>query len=76
MRVIDHSSSINTLLLIVVEKIAVYTYSFKFDLVMGWQKIQELWDQKIPEELVSALVAVIDTGQQHWVLASPMPGLP
>lgn len=66
MRVIDHGSFIYTFLLIVVEKIAgLHTYNFKFDLVVVWHKIQELWGQKIPEELGSTVVALIDTGQQH-----------
>lgn len=50
MRVIEHSGFISSLLLTVVEKIAgLHIHSFKFGLVVAWHKIQELWDQKIPE---------------------------
>lgn len=50
MRVIEQSGFISSLLPTDVEQLPVlYIYSFKFGLVVAWHKIQELWDQKIPE---------------------------
>lgn len=78
MAVIEHTGFISSCLIPAVEKISdLDIQSFKHDLVVLWLRILYLsTGAKITELLGPAMVTLVDTGQQHEALASPVPGLP